>query len=204
MSKHKYNLQLGAFNPNATPDGTNIFGGLNPNGLYVPLSEDEQEVLQRLIETDDLEVVAHGWGILHQPSVIAGDHRVGIMFRIDFQGSTLSRPLRYLDLELRTRAGMSIFREKKAIPPIMVNGATSVEFKWDIALHSMDPLLVKALKPGTKGLTSRRQDPDTKEITSEGNMSLNSTQKKMLHILDETSKRIRQTDAQSLAKAVGK
>ena len=78
-------------------------------------------------------------------------------------------------MELRTRAGMTLFREMKAItPPILIDGSTFVEWQWDIAIKSMDPELVKAIKPGALGLTSRRQDRDTGLMTAEGNMKLDS------------------------------
>ena len=157
MSSKIWTPEQGAFSPLARPDGLNPFGGLNPNGLYVPMSEVEQEVLHRLIDTDDLEVVAHGWGTLHEPQVIAGDHRVGIRFALDFKGSGIARPLNYLDLELKTRSGISLFREKKALDQtVMVSHGMFIEWQWDIAIHSMDPKLVRMLKPGAKGLTSRR------------------------------------------------
>jgi hypothetical protein len=60
-----------------------------------------------------------------------------------------------------------------------------LDMQWDIALHSMDPRLVKLLKPGAIGLTSRRQDRETGEITTQGNMKLNGAQKQALRVLEE-------------------
>jgi hypothetical protein len=171
--------------------------------MYVPMSEDEQEVIQRLIETDDLEVVAHEWGVLNEPNIIAGDHRIGIRFRLDFLGSPIIRHLHYLDLELRTRAGMTIFRETKAIsPPILIDGSTFVDWQWDIALHSMSPELVRIIKPGAKGLTSRRQDRDTGEMTAQGNMSLDTTKKRLLAMMEQGNDNIRKEDEAALAKVL--
>ena len=36
----------------------NIFGGGNPNSIYVPMSEVEQEAVSRLVESKDLRIVA--------------------------------------------------------------------------------------------------------------------------------------------------
>lgn len=41
----------------------NALGGKNKNSLYVPMSETEQEFVNRLIESGDLQVKVHGWGL---------------------------------------------------------------------------------------------------------------------------------------------
>ena len=48
---------------------------------------------------------------------------------------------------------------------------------WDISINAIDPKLIKSLMPQTIGLTSRRQDKDTGDLTVEGNMKLNALQK---------------------------
>jgi len=51
---------------------------------------------------------------------------------------------------------------------------------WDIAIQRMDPKLVKMMKPGTLGLTSRWTDKDTGGLTLFGNSKLTSVQKQKL------------------------
>jgi hypothetical protein len=183
----------------------NPFGGANVNSLYVPLSETEQEVLSRLVEADDLEVVIHGWGILHRPQILFGDLRVSIMFRLDFNAPAVPQPVHYFDLELRTRAGMTLFKERQPTvyggKPLQVAAGVSVDLAWDIALHHIDPKIVKAIKPGAVGLTSRRLDKETGEPTFKGNMDLSGAQKKLLRIMREGEDRVRKDDAKKVLRA---
>lgn len=184
---------------------TNAFGGANPHGLYVPLTETEQEVLSRLVEAEDLEVVIHGWGILHKPKIIFGDLRISIQFTLTFNAPAFPQPLHFLDLELRTRAGLTLFRERQPTVvngrPLQVAAGMSVDLAWDIALHHIDPKVVKAIKPGAVGLTSRRLDKETGEATFLGNMQLNSEQKRLLQHIDEENRKFREADTQKAIKA---
>lgn len=151
----------------------NLFGGGNVNSLYVPMSDLEQEVLYRLREREDLEVRVVGWGVVHKPRVAFGDHRIQVQFRLDFTAPAVPQPLFDLELELRTRAGKLLFRDKKSTvydgKPIQVAAGMFLDMVWDIALHSMDPALVKAVLPRATGLTTRR-----------GNMRLTPTQQAVL------------------------
>jgi len=179
---------------------TNPFGGKNPVGLYVPMSEDEQEVIQRLVESDDLELVVHGWTVLDKPVVRHGDLRICIVFRLDFSGPVV--PLSFLDLELRMREGLTLFRQKMPTEmngqPVMVGQGIFLDLAWDIAIDHMDPKVVKLIKPGALGLTSRRLDKDTKERTARGNMSLSEKQVRFLKVIEENAAKIRADDAQKI------
>jgi len=183
----------------------NPFGGANVHSLYVPLSEDEQEVISRLVESEDLEVVIHGWGVLHKPKLIVGDLRVSILFSMHFNAPEVSVPVYYFDLELRTRAGMTLFKERQPTlyggKPLQVAAGVSVDMAWDIALHHIDPKIVKAIKPGAIGLTSRRLDRDTKEPTLTGNMDVNSEKKRLLRLMKEGEEKVRKDDAEKVLKA---
>jgi len=183
----------------------NPFGGKNPHGLYVPMSEDEQEVIQRLIETKDLVLVIHGWAILENPNLLAGDLRVGIKFRLDFNRPSAPVPLHFLDLELRRANGQSIFRQKMPInPPVQVMAGVFLDFQWDIAIDHMDPAFVKSIKPGAHGLTSRRIDKDTGERSDTGTMHLDTEKKRLLKIVDSQAKEVRAEEAAKLADAEDK
>lgn len=181
---------------------TNPFGGKNPHGLYVPISEDEQEVLSRLVETKDLEVVVHGWGISENPDIIFGDFRVSVPIRLDFEGLKGPTTIRYFDLELRTQAGLSLFRQRMAVnPPYIAHNGTFLAMAWDIAIDHMDPAIVKMLKPGAIGLTSRRLDRDTKERSQFGNMRLLSHEKFLIHYMDQGANSIRAQDTDEVVQA---
>lgn len=187
------------------PEGTNPFGGKNPVGLYVPMSEDEQEVLLRLKESQDLQLVIHGWGTIPNPVLVVGDHRIRIDFRITFKGLLVSQPIHYLDLELRLGNGMTVYRDRKPTLinglPLMVSEGQKLDFQWDIAIKHMDPEFVRAIKPGATGLTSRRQDKDTKEMTDQGNMRLDPGKQRLLKKLEAGQRRIRQQDEAAVIRA---
>jgi hypothetical protein len=171
----------------------NIFGGANPNGLYVPLTEDEQEALHRLVERDDIELVIHGWATLSRPQIRLGDKRLSCRFNLEFKASH-PRPVKYFDLELRTTGGISLYRQKKAISldgvnPIIVHAGMSLTLDWDISIHHVNPELVKMLKPGAIGLTSRRLDRDTGLPTFRGNMKLSPVQERILQTIETQESR---------------
>ena len=183
----------------------NLFGGANPLGQYVPMSPDEIEVLHRLKERNDLQVVVHGWGYVDRPRLVIGDGRVAVNFRLVFDKPAFPMPVTFFDLELRTRAGLTLARER--LPsivngkPVQVAAGMFLDLVWDMAIHSMDPKLVKMIKPGARGLTSRRQDKDTGEMTAQGNMKLNSHQKRVLAELEEGYARMKAEDLKQQIKA---
>jgi len=62
----------------------------------------------------------------------------------------------------------------------MIGTGTTLSMIWDIAIQAMDPKIVKQLKPGAFGLTSRWLDRDTGEMTLFGNTRMNSGQRTLL------------------------
>lgn len=180
----------------------NIFGGKNPFGLYVPLTTDEQEVLSRLAE-EGVVLIVHGWARLEKPRFVFGDLRVAVgPFRLSFNSPEAPTPLHYFDLELQRANGQTIVRERMALPPgTQVCRGVEFDLQWDIAIDHMDPEFVRSVKPGAFGLTSLRQDRDTRERTEQGNMKLDAIQQKVLHTIDEDAAKVRQMDAEKLAKA---
>lgn len=189
-------------------DKTNLFGGKNARGLYVPMTEVEQEAVSRLIEADELVLIIHGWGQQDKPQIILGDHRIGVKFRMTFNRPTAPMEVYFFDLELKTRTGISLCKERLPCEvggqPLQVMAGIFLDLQWDIAIHSMDPKLVKALVPGARGLTSRRQDRDTGLMTTEGNMKLNGRQRKALRDLDEGNAKMRAEDTVKAVKATRK
>lgn len=174
----------------------NAFGGGNPNSLYVPMSETEQEVLDRLVESDDLIVVVHGWGVVYRPGVTFGDLRLTLTFRLDFdKPDPPGVPVYYFDLELKTRSGLSLFGPDR-LPtiydhkPITVAAGMYYDLAWDIAIRQMNPDVVKAIKPGAIGLT-----------TAEGNRDMGPHLRKLYRYLREQEAKVRTLDQQRAAEA---
>lgn len=180
----------------------NPFGGKNPHGVYVPMTDHEQEAIARLVERDDLVVIVKNWGIVYQPGVSFGDHRVTVQFRLTFDRPETPIPVYAFDLELRTRTDLLLFAAKQSVvydnQPMLVGAGFYCDLAWDIAIHHMDPKLVKMLLPSATGLTSRRTDKDTGEATAQGNMQLTSKQKKLLQLVTKGEEKVRRLDAERL------
>ena len=85
--------------------------------------------------------------------------------------------------------------------PIDIYEGMYLDFMWDIAIDHLDPQFVRAIKPGATGLTSRRQDKDTGEMTSKGNMKLDVGQQRLLHNLEQSQALIRKVNEQEAIKA---
>lgn len=172
----------------------NPFGGGNPHGLYTPMSEDEQEVLERLVANNDLYVELVNWGRVDQIKVTFGDLKVKLEFRVFFQAPSIAVPVHYFDMELRTRSGILLFKERKAASvhgqPAMVGDGIGIDFTWWIAIREMSSTLVKAIKPGAHGLTSR-----------EGNRHLDSGKQAMLNAIRRAEDAAREEDKRQAEKA---
>ena len=192
--------------PSSTSD-QNPFGGKNPLGLYVPMSEDEQEVIARLVDNEDIILIIHGWSTLEKPQIIYGDLRLCVKFHLEFSGAIT--PLNFLDLELRTRSsGICLFKQRlpamQGGQSIMVGQGVGIDFAWDIAIDHMSPEIVKAIKPGALGLTSRRIDKTTGERTPEGNMRLTEAQRNMIQVMENGSAKIKTEDTKQVVEATKK
>ena len=192
----------------ATPTNgeTNIFGGKNPYGLYVPMSETEQEVLQRLVETQDLMVIIHGWGVLENPKVTFGDLRVSIPMTINFDSPAHPVDIWFLDLELKSRkTGMTLVKQRQSTvydgQPVQVMAGVELDMVWDIAIHHMSPEFVKAIKPGATGLTSRRLDRETGDATLTGNMKMGDTKAGVLQWAEKSAAKLREDDVRQAVRA---
>ena len=162
----------------------NPFGGIK-GSLYTPMSEDEQEVLDRLIVARDLDVYIKGWGYIKGiQAAKAGDLRLSLPLVLNFDRPEVPMPVHYFDLELRTGSGILLFAERQSTlydgKPLMISAGTSLTMVWDIAIKHMDPKLVKMLKPGALGLTSRWIDRDTGDITLLGNTRMTNQNKALL------------------------
>lgn len=190
----------------------NPFGGRNPHGLYVPLTDDELEVLERLALAGEFQVVVKDWGHVTnfrlgrynpatytgQPLVVFGDKRISFYFRMDFTAPAVPQPCWYFDLEVWA-LGERLFPsprrdEKNPFPgrlPTMTNGqpiqiaaGIFIDLALDVALDLIDPALVKKVKPKAIGLTTRQD-----------NMHLNLEQQRLLEHMRTGERVVREMSA---------
>ena len=181
----------------------NLFGGGNAASIYVPMTEVEQEALLRLAEAKDFRVHIVGWGVVNNPRVIFGDLRLSFAFRLDFDRPAVPIPLYHIDLELRTGAGQLLYKDRQPTTydgkPIQVAAGVFLDLVWDIAIKAIDPNLVKQLLPGVTGMTSRRTDKDTGEVTLLGNMKTTAKQRQTLRAIEHGEKVVKAMTRKRLA-----
>lgn len=163
--------------------GKNAFGGGNENFLYTPMSEDEREVIARLIEKDDLEIHIDQWGVVNKFKKIQfGDKVLKITFEVLFRSPDVAIPVYYFDMSLQTRSGIILHKNRYPTQPsgLWVGSGLCLPMELLISIHEIDPKLVKAIKPGARGLTNR-----------EGNRKLDSGQRKLLEQVRAGEKNVR-------------
>jgi hypothetical protein len=173
----------------------NRFGGLNPKGLYVPMSDVEQETLMVLAARKAFRVHIVDWGWHNEPKIIVGDHRLSIQFTMTFNKPEIPQPCYYFDLQLYA-AGIKVFQERQTLVydgrPQIIGAGLQLTLAWDIAIAHIDPKLVKAVT-GATGLTSRLQDKDTGAMTLFGNMALSSEDRAEMVKMRQNEKKVRTT-----------
>jgi len=163
---------------------SNLFGGANSKALYTPLSDVEQECLHRLIDNNLLKINIVGWGYVENPKAVFGDLRLGLTFTLNFNRPEIPMPVPYLDLELVTKSGITLFKERQSTmyngQPLMVGAGLYLDLAWDIAITAIDPKVVKKIVPSVRGLTSRWVDKHTDRITLLGNTTMSEEHQKAL------------------------
>lgn len=184
----------------------NPFGGVK-NSRYTPMSETEQEVLSRLVEAGDFQVKILEWGHVDRPRVIFGDLRVSVAFRMNFDRPEFPIPVHYFDLELWAQ-GIKLFGQRQSAiynnQPLQIAAGMYLDMIWDIAVNAMDPALVKQIKPGATGLTSRWVDKDTGKITVTGNTHMSQADQKLLRQIRAGEQAARKDTIQQAKKATDK
>lgn len=186
-------------------NGNNRWGGKNRFSVYTPLSEIEQEAISRMVAASDIFVCIKGWGVVDKPRIIYGDLRLGVQWRMDFTAPEAPTPVHWFDLELRTRQGELLFKERQSTlyggNPIQVCAGIYLDMVWDIALTALDPQIVKRVMPHAIGLTSRFQDKDTGEITLFGNQAFTIGERNALLDLRRAEAANREDTRQQVKKA---
>lgn len=167
-------------------DDQNPFGGGNPNGLYVPLTDDERDAIGRAAERG-VVVKVRGLGVFPSTSVVVGDARVSVGFTVKVDAPTT---LAEFSHSVETDDGIVLATEtipclQQGKPMILLPGE-EVEMELHLSLTHLDPKLLRALRPKATGLTSRRLDRDTGDFSFAGNMLLTDEQRRLLALLPES------------------
>jgi hypothetical protein len=188
-------------------DEKNMFGGGNANSVYIPMSDVEQEAINRLIEEQLLTVDIVGWGYIQNPHITLGDKRVSVHLDMTFNAPDIPMEVHYFDFVLK-RGNYVLFQERHRTyynhKPIMVGSGTNLNMIWDIAIARIDPKLVKMLVPHARGLTSRLTDKDTGEMTTFGNMKLSSIEKQVAMKLKSGEENVKKINRKDVVSATNK
>ena len=148
----------------------NILGGGNPHGLYQPISDLEQETLERLAAE-----LAYSVRVVDPPNFFARIERISPASdkRIQFDITLSQNPsipgithIRQVTLQLWARNRL-LFQRPMRLEVTTVKGPQPVMFgsdphagvieqtiRWDITIEKMNPDLVKEVCPGAVGLTA--------------------------------------------------
>lgn len=189
----------------------NPFGGKNPHGMYVPMTDTELEVLARLADAGEFSVVIKNWGHIKNfqrgryteqwhlnpvPLVVFGDKRISFYFRMSLNAPVLPQPNWYFDMEVWA-LGHKLFEQRMptehAGKPIQVAAGIDLDLALDVAIDKIDPAIVKEVKPKAIGLTTRH-----------GNMQLDREHQRLLAKVQAGEKSIREMSAADAAEATEK
>lgn len=185
-------------------DRANEFGGAYGGSMYIPLTEIEQEVISRLAEAGEFIVVFHGFGSVPKLDIRFGDKNLHIGMKVGFPMLSTPQSVYFFDMELKTHSGISLFRQTMPCTyddkPLLIGPEVEFEMIWDISINTISPALVKQIKPGAIGLTSRRQDRDTGDMTLIGNMKLTEAQKQMAYKISQGEQKVKKMDLDRILK----
>ena len=163
-------------------DRRNPFGGKNPHGMYVPLTDDELEVIERLALSGAFKVVVKGegqhgesvdWGYVEnfqlgrydaatyqgQSIVSFGDKNIHFYFRMNYTAPVVPQPNWFFDMEvwaLGHRLFSRRMRTEHGGKPWQIVAGVFHDLALDVSLDQIDPKIVKEIKPRAIGLTTRQ------------------------------------------------
>lgn len=190
----------------------NPFGGKNPHGMYVPMTDTELEALGRLAEAGEFSLVIKNWGHITgflpghynpntwhmnpRPLVVFGDKRISFYFRMSLNAPVVPQPNWYFDMEVWA-LGHRLFSQRmpteSAGKPIQVVAGLDLDLALDVAIDTIDPRIVKEVLPKTVGLTTRH-----------GNMRLDSAHQKLLAQTQAGEKFVREISREEAREATAK
>ena len=188
---------------------TNPFGGKNPHGLYVPMTDDELEVIARIAEARAFRLIIKDWGhvdgfavaapgerFVGKPLLVMGDKRLSFYFRLNFEAPAVPQPNWYFDMEVWA-FGHLLFSQRMPTEqngkPVEIAAGVSFDMALDITIDRIDPKIVKEIKPRAIGLTTRH-----------GNMQLDSRRRRLLHETQDGERAVREISRQEAVEATRK
>jgi hypothetical protein len=189
---------------------TNAFGGKNPHGMYVPMTDDELEVLGRVAEAKEFKLVIKDWGHITgftldrfvaekwkgNPIVTFGDKRISFYFVMNFSAPAVPQPNWYFDCEIWAYDRL-MFKHRMptetAGKPVQIVAGQMMALALDIAIDKINPEFVKMIKPKTIGLTTRH-----------GNMNLDVATQRLLRQTQEGERKVRVMTQQEAQDATNK
>lgn len=145
------------------------------NVNYTPLTDDEQDVLSRLVDEKkavyvevqalhrnsdgDASVVSSGFH--PEPRITWGDKRIQVRFPFEFTEPGFFVRVHAIHLKLKMRDGTVLTED--VLPaqgpdgnPVRVMEGTQLDLVWDVMLKGISSDLRKRLRPGLKGKTIMR------------------------------------------------
>lgn len=125
---------------------------------YVPMLDDEQDVVQRLLEQDDLYVEVVDWGYHPKPLITAGDKRVQVRFPMEFVKPVgIEVPVTHFRLRLKMRNGRILLETVESTvfnnQPLYITAGMQIDLVWDIAIDSLSEDIKRLILPGFRGRT---------------------------------------------------
>ena len=177
---------------------TNPFGGKNKHGMYVPITDDEMEVLARIASAGEFKLIIKEWGHINgftlekfnaqtwkgNPIVTFGDKRISFYFVMNFNAPAIPQPNWYFDCEVWA---LGRLMTKHRLPtetngkPVQIVAGQMMALALDIAIDTISPEFVKMVKPKAIGLTTRH-----------GNMQLDLHQQRLLRQTQEGERHVRE------------
>ena len=188
----------------------NPFGGKNPHGMYVPMSDDELETLARLAESKSFKLVIKDWGYVTgftldrfveaewkgNPMVSFGDKIIHFYWVMNFSAPEIPQPNWYFDVEVWALDRL-MFKHRMPTEvngkPVQIVKGQMMAMALDIAIDKINPELIRAVKPQVHGLTTRQ-----------GNMHLDSKTKKILATMQAGERYVRGLTVQEAVGATEK
>lgn len=181
-------------------DETNLFGGKAKNALYFPMSEDEQETISRIIEAKETIPQVTLVGPFGEVNPVVddfrmkhGDSRVQVDLFLKFETPVIWVPVHLAKLSLFYKERLLFSEEQSLIyggQAESVGQGKTLALRWDIQIKKINPELVKLVKPGSIGLTSRV-----------GNTHYNEETNRVLNDLRNSQEKVKQLTKKEILKA---
>lgn len=156
------------------------------NVNYTPLTNDEQDVLSRLIDEgrelyvevraldcsgEDKRIVSEGFH--PEPEITWGDKRIQVQFPLEFTRPSVLTPIHALHLQLKMRDESVLVDDiQPARGPngnaIRIMEGTTLDLIWDVMIDRIPDRFQKRIRPGLTGKTIMRTSSDGVERLDEG------------------------------------